>query len=102
MFTLVACLLHDNLAGHLQVKGTEVWKRSRLGKYVRELFVRIQHLGLEHTVCTGNSMGNTIAVGPGNSRSDSHCERWRAEAEVIDFHVRGSRRRLLSIRRDVR
>jgi hypothetical protein len=102
MLALIVGSLHHNLASHLPMNGTEVGKRSRLGKRVRELFVRIQHLGLEHTVCTDNRMGNIIAVGPGNSRADSHCERRRPEAEVIDFHVRGCRRGRLSIRRDVR
>ena len=44
--------LHYYLAGHLRVDGAVVWIRSRLGKRVGELFIRIQHLGLEDTLCT--------------------------------------------------
>src|ERR1017187_156722 len=44
--------LHYYLAGHLRVDRAVVGIRSRLGKCVGELFIRIQHLGLEHTLCT--------------------------------------------------
>jgi hypothetical protein len=59
---------------------------SRFGKRVGELFVRIQHLGLEHTICADRGMGNVIFVCPGDGRSDGYRDRLRPKNEIIDFH----------------
>src|SRR6266852_3558353 len=84
----VAASLHHDLAGHLRVDRAEVGIRSRGGKRVGELFVRIPHLGLEHAVCAHHRMGNIITIGPGNCRSDGYRERLWPETEIIDFHLR--------------
>src|SRR5580700_7596011 len=42
--------LHHDLAGHLWVNRAVVGIRSRLGKRIGEVFIRIQHLGLEYTL----------------------------------------------------
>ena len=83
--------LHHDLAGHLRVERAVVGKRSRLGKRVGKLFVRIPHLGFEHTVCADHRMGNVITVRPGNCRSDGYRERLRPKTEIVDFHLRARR-----------
>src|SRR5580700_441673 len=77
--------LHDDFAGHLRMNRTEVRISSRLAEGEGELFIRIHHLGLEHLriIRADYRVRDIIAVGPGNSRSDSHRERYRSKAEVI-------------------
>jgi len=62
--------LHHDLARHFWVNRAVVGIRSRLGKRVREFLIRIQYLGLEHTLRADRRMGNVITVCPGNCRSD--------------------------------
>ena len=54
--------LHHDLAGHLRMDGAVVGIGSRLGKRVGKLFIRIEHFGLEHTLCADRGMGNVIFV----------------------------------------
>src|SRR5712664_1281693 len=68
----VAASLHHDLASHFRVDRAVVGIRSRLGKCVGELFVRISHLGLEHAICAHHRMGNIIIIGPYNRRSDRY------------------------------
>src|SRR3984893_19279926 len=74
--------LHHDLAGHLRVDRAVVGIRSRLGKRVGEFFIRIQHLGLEHTLGADRRMGNVITVCPGNCRSDGYREHLGPKNEV--------------------
>jgi hypothetical protein len=83
--------LHHDLAGHLWVNRAVVGIRSRLGKRVGEFFVRIQHLGLEHTLGADRGMRDVITVGPGNRRSNGYRERLLPKNEIIDFHRRDRR-----------
>ena len=91
--------LHHDLAGHLWVDRAVVGIRSRLGKRVGEFFIRIQHLGLEHTVCADRRMGNVITVCPGNCRSDGYRERLRPKYEIVYFDRRVHRGWLVVITR---
>ena len=72
-----AASLHHDLSRHLRVDRTKIGICSRLGKCVRELLVRIPHLGLEHTVCADHRVGNIITVGPDDRRSDRYRQRLR-------------------------
>ena len=63
---------------------------ARLGKGERELFVRIQHLGLEHSLRADRRVGNVITVRPGHGRADGHRERRWPKHEIIDFHRRAA------------
>src|ERR1700730_16402573 len=56
--------LHRGSAAHLRVDRAVVGIRSRLGKLVGELFVRIHHAGLEHAVCAHRRLGNVLTVCP--------------------------------------
>src|ERR1700730_303860 len=87
--------LHHDLAGHLRVDRAVVGIRSRLGKRVGELFIRIHHLRLEHAVCAHRRMRNVVFICPGNCRSDGHREHLRPKNEIIDFYLRVSRRGLV-------
>ena len=78
--------LYHDLAGHFRMDRAEVGIRSRLGKRVRELFVRIHHLGLEQAVCAHGRMRNVITVCSGNRCSDGYRDRLRPKNEIIDFH----------------
>jgi len=86
--------LHYDFASHLRVNRAVVRIRSRLGEGVGEFFVRIQHLGLEHTFGAHRRMWDVVTVGPGNRRSNRHGDRLRPENEIIDFNPRRYRRRL--------
>jgi hypothetical protein len=63
-FAFIASSLDHNFASHLRVQGAEVGKSSGLGKCIGELFVCIQYLGLEHTICADNRVRNIIALSP--------------------------------------
>jgi len=78
----------------------EVGVGTGLGKRIRKLLVGVSHLGLEHTVCADNRMGNIIPVCPSNRRSGSHRERPGRETKIIDLYFRDLGWRLLRIRRD--
>ena len=78
--------LHHHFAGHLRVDRAVVGIGPCLGKRVRELFVRIHHLRLEHAVCAHGRMRNVITVCPGNCCSDGYRDRLRPKNEIIDFH----------------
>src|ERR1700687_219182 len=80
--------LHDDLAGHLRVNRAEVWISSRLAEGVRELLIRIEHFGFEDAVCADDRMWNIVAVGPRHGCPHGYGEGSRAEAEVIDLHLR--------------
>src|SRR5260370_20965051 len=82
-FALISSSLHYNLAGHLRVNGTEVGKRSGLGKCIRELFVCIQYLGLEHAIGADHRVGDIIVVGPDDGRSDGDGQRPGPKTEII-------------------
>jgi len=46
--------LHHDLAGHFRMDRAVVGVSSCLGKRVRELFIRVHHLGLEYArLCSG-------------------------------------------------
>ena len=64
---------------------TKIGIRSRLGKSIGKLLVRIPHLGLEDTVCADDGVGNIITVGPDDRRADRHRQRLRPKAEVVIF-----------------
>lgn len=81
-------LLHYYLARHLGVDCAVIRIRSRLGKGVREPFVCIEHLGLEHAFCTDRRMGNIIMVGPSNCCSNRYRDRLRPKNEIIYLYVR--------------
>jgi|HubBroStandDraft_6_1064221.scaffolds.fasta_scaffold22311_6 hypothetical protein len=83
--------LHHDLAGHLWVYRAVVGIRSRLGKRIGEFFIRIQHLGLEHTLRADRRMRDVITVCPGNRRSNGYRECLRPKNEIINFHRRDSR-----------
>jgi hypothetical protein len=78
--------LHHDLAGHFRMDRAVVGIYSCLGKRVRELLIRVHHLGLEHAVCAHGRMRNIITVCPGNCCSDGYPDRLRSENEIIDFH----------------
>ena len=77
--------LHHDLAGHFRMDRAIVWIGSCLGKRLRELFVRIHHLGLEHAVCAHRHMRDVITICPGNSCSDGYRDCLRPKSEIIDF-----------------
>jgi hypothetical protein len=77
--------LHHDLAGHFRMDRAVVGMRSCLGKRVRELFVRIHQLRLEHAVCAHGRTRNVITVSPGNCGSDGYRDRLRPKNEIIDF-----------------
>jgi hypothetical protein len=56
--------LHHDLARHLWVDRAVVGIRSRLGKRIGEFFIRIQHLGLEHTLRADRRMRDVLTVWP--------------------------------------
>ena len=60
MSSLTAPRLCRSSSGDRAVVGI----RSRLGKLVGELFVRIHHVGLEHAVCAHRRLGNVLTVCP--------------------------------------
>ena len=91
----VCVSLHHDLARHLWVDRAVVGIRSRLGKRIGEFFIRIQHLGLEHTLRADRRMRDVITVCPGNRRSNGYRERLRPKNEIIDFHRRDSRGRVV-------
>src|ERR1022692_711618 len=93
--------LHHDFAGHLRMDCAVVGIRSRFGKRVGEFLIRIQHLGLEHTLRTDRRMRNVITVCPCNCRSDGYRDRLGPENEIIDFHRRVCRGGLI-IRLDAR
>src|SRR6516162_7392304 len=86
-FALISSSLHYNLAGHLRVNGTEVGKRSGLGKRIRELFVGIQYLGLEHALGADHRVRDVIVVGPDDGRSDRDGQRLGPKTEIVDLHL---------------
>ena len=94
-------LLHHDLAGHLRMDRAVVGIRSRLGKRVGEFLVCIPDLGLEHTVCADYRMGNVIAVGPCDCRSDRYRNCLRSKTEIVNCYLRVCRGGLV-IRRDAR
>ena len=59
--------------------------RSCLGKRVREFFVRVHHLGLEHAVCAHGRMRNVITVCPGNCCSDGYRDRRGPKTKLSIF-----------------
>ena len=93
--------LHHDLAGHFRMDRAVVGIRSCLGKRIRELFVRVHHLGLEHAVCADHRVGNIITVGPDDRRSHSYGQRLRPKAEIVDLDFCICRRGLI-IRLDTR
>jgi hypothetical protein len=78
--------LHHDLAGHFRMDRAVVGIRSWLVKRVREVLVRVHHLGLEHAVCAHSRMRNVITVCPGNCCPDGYRDRLRSKNEIIDFH----------------
>ena len=70
-------LLHNDCAGHFRMDRAAVGIRSRLGKRLRELFVRVHHLGLKHDICAHGRMRNVITVRSGNCCSDGYRDRLR-------------------------
>src|SRR5580700_4262562 len=76
--------LHYNLAGHLRMDSAVVRICSRLSEGVGEFLIRIQHLGLEQTLCADRRLRNVVTVGPDNCCSDEYRERLRPENEIID------------------
>src|SRR5882757_3303337 len=92
-FTLTGRSLHNHRAGHLGVDGAKVRIRSGFVEGKRELFIGIQHLGLEYFVRAHNRVRNIITICPGDRRSDSHRQARRPKTEIIDFHFRACRLR---------
>ena len=88
--------LHHDLAGHFRMDRAIVWIGSCLGKRLRELFVRIHHLGLEHAVCAHRHMRDVITICPGNSCSDGYRDCLRPKSEIIDFRRSICHRALVS------
>src|SRR6266851_3574213 len=82
-------LLRDDFAGHLRMNRAEVRIRSGLAEGERELFIRVEHFGLERTVRADDRMGNVVAIGPSDRNPHRHCKRSWPEAEVVDLHLRG-------------
>jgi len=82
--------LHHDLAGHFRVDRAVVGIRSCLGKGVRELFVRVHHLGLEYAVRAHSRMRDVITVCPCDCCSDGNRNRLRPKNKIIDLdrHVR--------------
>jgi hypothetical protein len=85
-FTLVVPSLHHNLAGHLRVNRAKVRITSRLAECERELLIRVEYFGLEHTLRTDHRVGNVITIGPRNCGSHRHRELHRSETEIVDLH----------------
>src|SRR5258708_9610089 len=81
-------LLRDDFAGHLRMNRAEVRIRSGLAEGERELFIRVEHFGLERSVRADDRMGNVVAIGPSDRSPHRHCKRSRAEAEVVDLDFR--------------
>jgi hypothetical protein len=77
--------LHHDLAGHFRMDRAIVWIGSCLGKRLRELFVPIHHLGLEHAACAHGRMRDVITICPGNCCSDGCRDCLRPKSEIIDF-----------------
>src|ERR1700732_3911132 len=86
-------LLHDDFAGHLRMNRTEVRINSRFAEGEGELFVRVQHFGLERLriIRADHRVRDIVTVDPGNRGSHRHRQRYWSEAEVVDlhFHCRG-------------
>src|SRR6266403_2903841 len=80
--------LRDDLAGHLRVNRAEVWISSRFAEGKGELLIRIEHFGFERALRADDRMWDIIAIGPRHGCPHWHGERSRAEAEVIDLHLR--------------
>src|SRR5258708_20283191 len=80
--------LHADLAGHLRVNRTEIRISSRFAEREGKLLVRIERFGLKHSVTADDRMWNIVAIGPRHAGSHRHRESRRAEAEVIDLHLR--------------
>src|SRR5271169_3784346 len=97
-FMLIGWSLHNDLAGNLHVHRAEARKCPRLCESERRLLFGVEHLGLEGTLGTDDGMGNIVVVGPSHGGSYWYGQRCRAKAEIIDFHSRSGRGRLLSIR----
>ena len=66
---------------------------SRLGKSEGELFVRVEHFGLERLgiIRTGHRVRNVVAICPGHRgpHRDGQCR--RTETEIVDLHLRAFR-----------
>src|SRR5215469_14772212 len=90
-FTLIVPSLHNNLAGHLRMNRAKVRITSRLAKGERELLIRVEYFGLEHTLRADHRVGNVVTIGPRNSGSHRHRQRSRPETEVVNLHFRGFR-----------
>src|ERR1700732_5306422 len=80
--------LRDDLAGHFRVNRAEVRKSSHFAKGVSELLIRIEHFGLEDAVRADDRMWDVVAIRPRHGCPHRYGERSRAEAEVIDLHLR--------------
>src|SRR6267154_1694185 len=84
--------LHDNFGGHLRMNRTEVRISSRPAEGERELFVRVQNLGLERLRVTRANYGvrNVVAIDPRHRRPDRDGQLHRSKTEVVDlyFHTR--------------
>src|SRR6266403_3253126 len=72
---LIGGSLHHDGAGHFGVDGAEVRISSGFAEGKGELFVGIQHLGLEYFVGADNGVGNIVTIGPGDRGSDGHRQR---------------------------
>src|SRR5215469_14420621 len=83
----IATSLHYDLPCHLRVDRAVVGISSRLGKCEGELFVRIPHLGLEHSVGADDRMRYIITVGPSNCSSDRYLEGLRPKTEIVDCNL---------------
>src|SRR5580704_6838346 len=87
--------LHDDFAGHLRMNGTEVRISSWFAEGEGELFVRVEHFGLERfrIIRADYRVRDIVTVGPRNRGSSRHRQRYRREAKVVDLHFH--RRRVL-------
>jgi hypothetical protein len=86
-FTLIVPSLHHDFADHLRVNRAGIGEGSRLGKLVRELFVRIHHFGLEGTLSANRRVSDVVSIRPCHGRAHRHRQRSRRKAEVVDLYL---------------
>src|SRR4030095_11324037 len=77
----------DDAAGHSRVKRTEVGIRTRDIEALDELFLPIEHRGLELVIGTDDVVRHVIAIRPPDSRARGHLQIRRRADDVVDGHV---------------
>src|SRR5499425_1179143 len=82
--------LHGNFASHLRMNRTEIGERPSFGEREGELFVRIEHFGLEglRIIRADNRVWNVVLIYPRHRSSDRHRQSSWPKREVINLDFR--------------